>query len=95
MDTMLEQLEQGIAARDAAAVARVAHQLKGAAGNIAFVPVQQLAADLEQLGKRADLDQATDRLHELRAELQRSKRFAREVGGRLNTNVQGNLKSEI
>jgi CheY-like chemotaxis protein/HPt (histidine-containing phosphotransfer) domain-containing protein len=89
-DEMLEQLEQGIAARDAGVVARVAHQLKGAAGNIAFVPVQQLASNLEQLGKSADLEHAMDRLYELRAELQRSKEFARDVGARLNTASDGN-----
>ncbi|MBI3465139.1 MAG: response regulator [Planctomycetes bacterium] len=84
-EEMLVQLEQHIAGNDAGAVARVAHQLKGAAGNIAFVPVQNLAANLEQLGKRAELDQAMSQLQELRTELQRSKQFAREVGARLHT----------
>lgn len=87
-DEMLDQLEQSIAARDAGAVARVAHQLKGAAGNIAFVPVQQLAANLEQLGKREELEGAMDRLQELRGELQRSKQFAREVGARLHPTTE-------
>jgi HPt (histidine-containing phosphotransfer) domain-containing protein len=87
-EEMLTQLEENIRGNDSGGVSRVAHQLKGAAGNIAFVPVQQLASNLEQLGKNAELDQAMEHLNALRSELQRSKQFAKEASARLKAGAK-------
>jgi HPt (histidine-containing phosphotransfer) domain-containing protein len=66
----LSRLSDGMQAHDSQLVARVAHQLKGAAANLAAGRLQQVSAEIEQRG-RADrwdgvdalLDQLRDEWH--------------------------------
>ena len=55
--------------RDAAAVARFAHALKGMAANLSAARVAGLAAQLEQLGRSANLDAAETVVQEVGIEL--------------------------
>ena len=65
----LERLEQSIAAGDAGETQRLAHGLKGAAGYIAADRVRELAAQLEAMGRDAELAGAEACLEQLRDEL--------------------------
>jgi len=67
---MLQDLEDGVAARDARVVARVAHGIKGAAANLSAPFVRELAAELEDLGNAGCLDGARQFQDELRERLQ-------------------------
>ena len=64
---------------DAAAVARVAHGLKGAAGMASASGLQRVAAELERLGKAGDLDTAKSAMEELTAEVRRYDEYVRNI----------------
>ena len=55
-------LEEGLAAGDAAQVAKSAHGIKGSAGNIGANVVYQLATELDQRARSGDLDGARERI---------------------------------
>ncbi len=55
-------LELGLAAGDAAGVARAAHGIKGSAGTIGATEVYRLAAELEARARTSDLDGARERV---------------------------------
>ncbi|HET6883387.1 MAG TPA: response regulator, partial [Pirellulales bacterium] len=78
----LEQLEQSIIERNAQQAASLAHRIKGAAANVSAVEVSRLAAELEAMGRAADLEQAGARLVSIKAECHR-----------LNDFVEGELPS--
>jgi CheY-like chemotaxis protein/HPt (histidine-containing phosphotransfer) domain-containing protein len=65
----LQQLTEQIAAADAAAVARVAHALKGAAAMLAADRVASAAAELEQLGRNQQTDSMQQQLEQLKHQL--------------------------
>ncbi|HWB11529.1 MAG TPA: response regulator [Pirellulales bacterium] len=69
--TDLEQLEQALVEHNAERAALLAHRIKGAAANVSAVEVSRLAAELEGMGRAADLSQADDRLRRLKVECQR------------------------
>ena len=47
----LEELDKALQARDADAVARTAHRIKGASANVAASRLHEHAAEIEQLGR--------------------------------------------
>ena len=47
----LEELDRALQARDAEAVARTAHRIKGASANVAASRLHEHAAEIEQLGR--------------------------------------------
>ena len=53
-----DELENAVIARDAGEIRRVAHRVKGSAGNLSACVVADTAARLELLGLRGDLDEA-------------------------------------
>lgn len=55
-------LSQGLAAGDAATVARAAHSIKGSAGNIGAGEVARLAAELDERARVGDLGDAHERV---------------------------------
>lgn len=54
----LQSLADSLKANDAEGTASVAHGLKGAAGLLSAQALHRLAGDLEQMGRRAELDGA-------------------------------------
>jgi HPt (histidine-containing phosphotransfer) domain-containing protein len=79
------RIEQAYAASDAAALARAAHSLKGAALAIAAGPLAALAARLEELAHAGDLCACKQHIGRLGAELDRLRaaleRFGRTAAG--------------
>jgi two-component system sensor histidine kinase/response regulator len=69
--TDLEQLEQSLIEHNAERAALLAHRIKGAAANVSAVEVSRLAAELEAMGRDADLSQADDRLARIKVECRR------------------------
>jgi HPt (histidine-containing phosphotransfer) domain-containing protein len=69
----LAAIEAALKARDAVALQRAAHALKGAAANVGAVRLQRLCRELEEIGRSGSADAAAGRLAPLRgafAELQ-------------------------
>ena len=66
----LESLAKSLSERDIEVFTRVAHTIKGTAANLSADRVRQAAFELEQLGRRHDLDHAQEAMDRLRAELE-------------------------
>jgi len=60
-----DELEKAVVAGDAGEIRRVAHRVKGSAGNLSACVVAETAAGLELLGLRGDLDEARALLRRL------------------------------
>ena len=67
----LEQLLGGYKAGDAAATARFAHAMKGAASNLSAVKLATIAERIEDLGQAGDLAAAEDAVRQLSDEFER------------------------
>lgn len=61
----LEQLQQAVAAQDAAGVVRAAHSLKGAAASLGIEGIRQLATAMETDARAASIAVAQERLGEM------------------------------
>jgi signal transduction histidine kinase/DNA-binding response OmpR family regulator len=68
-------IERSIRDGNAKQLASSAHKVKGAAGNISAEGVRRIAAELEMLGKQAQLDTAQQSLEALSAEVARFKEY--------------------
>ena len=66
---MMSSIEQAIAARDAEALGRSAHTLKGCVSNFGAAEAYDAALNLERLGRAGDLASAPDGLDRLRRSL--------------------------
>jgi Amt family ammonium transporter len=77
---MWDDLLAGVAARDAAAITRLAHGLKGTASNLSAGKVAALAAKLEELGRADDLAAAQNLVSELGGELQKVRDAFGKIG---------------
>lgn len=64
----LAELEEAVAAQDAAKVARLAHRLKGAAANVAAHGIRDRARAIESLARQPALDEVPQHLSALRAQ---------------------------
>jgi CheY-like chemotaxis protein/HPt (histidine-containing phosphotransfer) domain-containing protein len=69
--TDLEQLEQSLLEHNAERASLLAHRIKGAAANVSAVEVSRVAAELEAMGRAADLTGADERLARIKVECQR------------------------
>jgi HPt (histidine-containing phosphotransfer) domain-containing protein len=69
----LEAIASAVNSKDAAALQRAAHTLKGAAGTIGAVDLQNACRQLEQMGKQQSFDGAVVALDVLRREYRRVK----------------------
>jgi HPt (histidine-containing phosphotransfer) domain-containing protein len=65
------ELEAGLAAGNEERVACIAHRLKGASANVSATGVQELLAELEELGRSRRLDEAPALVSRLRNEWSR------------------------
>jgi signal transduction histidine kinase/CheY-like chemotaxis protein/HPt (histidine-containing phosphotransfer) domain-containing protein len=68
---LVEEIEQGVGKRDAEAIHRAAHALKGALQNLSAEASAQAARKLEMMGRMDDLEGAEHSLAELKDELER------------------------
>jgi two-component system sensor histidine kinase/response regulator len=68
---LLSTIRTGLAERDAVIVRQAAHSLKGAAANLAAIPVFAAAKQLEDLGRDGDLSSAAAVFATLEAEVER------------------------
>ena len=64
-----ERLQQALAQGDADGVEKIAHSLKGELGYLAIPEVAQKARELEQMGRKSDLQNAATLLTTLNNEL--------------------------
>jgi HPt (histidine-containing phosphotransfer) domain-containing protein len=64
-------IRRAVAGRDAPALERAAHALRGAVSNFAAEPTAQAAQRLEQMGREGDLARSGQALRELEDELER------------------------
>lgn len=62
-------LKAAVAAKDLETVAKMAHSLKGAAGNLGFLPIHESARDLEQIAHGGQLGRAAECLQEIEEQL--------------------------
>lgn len=68
---MLDEVRRAVLGADAEALARAAHNLKGAAANVSATSVQALAEKLEQLGRADDIPPAVATVEQLEAAVAR------------------------
>ena len=78
--TVLVQLDQAVAARDPAIVRRAAHTIKGSLRTFEATRTSDIAAQIEEAGRRGDLEGISGRVlelkHELKAVLQELAQFS-------------------
>ena len=67
----VKEIERSVTARDAAETARLAHSLEGRAANLSAVPLRDVAAGLEDLGRQDTLAGCEELVARLRVELDR------------------------
>ena len=67
----LDELARALATRDCAAVARIAHTLKGTAGVFGAPHMREMAASIDQMARAGQADQATAMFAEFRSECER------------------------
>lgn len=67
----LEEIRQAVSKKDANALMRVAHTIKGAVSNFGAKSAFEAALALESIGKNGDLSNAADIASKLTAELKR------------------------
>ena len=67
----VETIQECLAAGDAQQIARVAHALKGAAGAVAASVLRDLAAEIESLARKEEIESITRELALLRSEVDR------------------------
>jgi len=67
----VETIQECLAAGDVEQIARVAHALKGAAGAVAASTLRDLAAEIERLARKEEIESITRELASLRSEVDR------------------------
>jgi len=76
----LDALHHALAASDATALERAAHQLKGSCGSFGALGMVRLCMDLETLARVGPLGDASQRLRALEEEFQRVRTFLKTEG---------------
>lgn len=76
----LEELEKLLNERNVNEMARIAHRLKGAAANAAAPTLQQIVAQVEELGRGGNVSELNECLWQLKTEWSRFKEFSSESG---------------
>ena len=72
-EELLVQLQQDIAAKNADAIAKTGHALKGSAANLGATRVSATAKDVEFAGKAGDVETASEAATRLPAEIEETK----------------------
>jgi signal transduction histidine kinase/CheY-like chemotaxis protein/HPt (histidine-containing phosphotransfer) domain-containing protein len=89
----LDAITTSLASGDAAAVARLAHGLKGTAGMASASDLQTIAGQLEAIGKSADLQLGNAAVDRLKAEIDRCNQFIADSSQRAVSATTSNLKT--
>jgi HPt (histidine-containing phosphotransfer) domain-containing protein len=76
----LLDLRDAIGTGDAERMVRVAHSLKGSLSYFGVQTAYALALQLETMGRRAELDGASDALQQLEQEIEQISAFVAEAG---------------
>ena len=76
----LDELQSAISAEESEVVRRAAHTLKSSAAQLGGSGVHQLAAELEDMGRKGELDSASEKLGKLEIELERFREFYSRSG---------------
>lgn len=63
----MEKITQSLASGDAPGAASAAHSIKGAAGNLGFMDLSEIAKEMEMAAKDSDLSAFPDRMKQLQA----------------------------
>ena len=71
IDSLLQELEQAVQAKDSEAIMRTAHRLKGSVATFAAKPATEAALRLETMGRNSDTADAASAFRTLQAELNR------------------------
>jgi PAS domain S-box-containing protein len=78
------ELRNSLEKQDAATFTRAAHNLKGVSANFNATAVNHIAAELERLGRKAELEQAGPLLEQLEGELARLREYMVGLGVKLS-----------
>lgn len=89
----LDQLERSLTEHNAQQTASVAHRIKGAAANVSAVEISRLAAELEAMGRAAELTNAGSYLGKIKTECQRLDTFVQQQVPVLAANLAHTEKS--
>jgi PAS domain S-box-containing protein len=84
LPSRMEELKNSLDKKDAAAFTRAAHNLKGVSANFNAAAVNHIAAELERLGRKAELEQAGPLLEQLNVELARLSEYMAGLGVKLS-----------
>ncbi|PYY16829.1 MAG: hypothetical protein DMG60_13740 [Acidobacteria bacterium] len=87
---LLREMHTAIARKNSEAIRLVAHALKGSIANLSSGTARQLAAEIEQMGKRDELKNAAARVDELERELVLLQQAATEM---LNNSPESRSRS--
>ena len=87
---LLREMHTAIARKNSEAIRLVAHALKGSIANLSSGTARQLAAEIEQMGKRDELKNAAARVDELQHELVLLQQAATEM---LNNSPESRSRS--
>ena len=79
----LAEMDRSLNSGDAEKSTRIAHTLKGVAGNLSALSLRQAAAQLEQLLRESKLGEANAGLDALRVELQRCIEYVPKAKARI------------
>ncbi len=75
----IDQLETAIAAQDPSTVTALAHRLKGSSATVGAEPLKLQAAQIEAIGRRGDLQQASAQMPALHNEFDRFCAYVQEL----------------
>ncbi len=71
----MEELETAVTNREADAIEKLAHSIKGAAANLGIMAVQYTAQELEQIGREKRLDEIDIQYQKLVHEMERFRQY--------------------
>ena len=88
----LDKISESVKKSDVDQIALLAHALKGAAGNLSAESLREIAAELEQLGRSGELEQAEHYLARLHQEVERCLAYLPEAENFIRENAQERIE---
>jgi HPt (histidine-containing phosphotransfer) domain-containing protein len=80
--SLLQQIQEAVAASDSKKLAQAAHTLKGSVGNFCAKPATEAALRLEMMGRSGDLALAVPALMDLEKAMERLRPLLEALGAR-------------
>ena len=84
-------IQKALETNDANTLGRLAHNLKGTCLNFSTEPLAELAAELERMGKREDLQFAPFVIEQMQTEIERLRAFVPNQPAISDRSLQENL----